>query len=170
VDTASDVLHCGDCGAPCAPSEDCIGGVCTLVCAPGFEPCGGECVNPATDVLHCGGCDQPCAPGLVCNGGDCAADCDLPLLTCNMSSCVDADHDPDNCGACGLPCPPVQNAEPVCLPGGICTRSRCDPGTGDCNGLPFDGCEAVFASDPLACGGCGIVCNMGQSCVGGACL
>ena len=47
--------------------------------------------------------------------------------------------------------PPISN----CPPGG--------PGT-DCGGY----CASVH-SDPLNCGGCGIVCPTGASCVGGAC-
>ena len=146
------------------------GGACTLVCQPGLTPCGGQCVNPMVDSANCGACNQPCAPGLVCNAGQCAATCQAPTASCGGNACIDFDHDPDNCGGCGQMCSPVANADRVCLPGMVCARSRCYPGTGDCNGWYPDGCEAVFSADPMNCGGCGIVCGGTQSCVSGSCL
>jgi hypothetical protein len=46
--------------------------------------------------------------------------------------------------------------------------SMCDPGTGDCNGDPSDGCETDTTSNPLHCGACGHDCLEG-TCVGSLC-
>jgi hypothetical protein len=46
-----------------------------LICAAGWEACGGECVNLQTSSLHCGKCDQPCGASEICNQGVCRPDC-----------------------------------------------------------------------------------------------
>jgi hypothetical protein len=49
----------------------------------------------------------------------------------------------------------------------------CEPGTGDCDGDPANGCEANLESDVQNCGGCGLVCMLPPdatiACVEGAC-
>lgn len=131
--------------------------------------CNGECVKLQSDVNHCGMCGMPCGQGQLCVMGQCRANCAPPLLPCNGgTSCVDPRFDPDNCNGCGQACPPTPGATRLCIMG-MCGRSICDFGFGDCNVSPSDGCEANFANDPMACGGCGNVCNLGQSCVSGMC-
>jgi hypothetical protein len=39
----------------------------------------------------------------------------------------------------------------------------------DCDGAPFNGCEAVLATDSNNCGDCGNACPTGQRCVSGSC-
>ncbi len=167
VNAERDVLHCGNCTTVCAPGEACTLGKCKPACAPFQASCFGQCVSTATDVLHCGGCGLPCDPGEVCSNGTCAAACGLPVVGCDGGACVDVRFDPSNCGACGVPCPPVPNAQRLCL-NGLCTRTACNAGFDDCNGLPFDGCEAELAVDPMHCGACGRGC-FGGPCVNGSC-
>lgn len=123
----------------------------------------------STDHAHCGGCGHFCAPSEVCGLGTCVAGCQPPLLSCtNGTSCADPRVDPDNCGGCGHVCPAVPNARRLCE-AGLCGRTVCNPGTVDCNGALLDGCEAVLATDPANCGGCGQACLPGRSCVAGVC-
>ncbi|MBK7857751.1 MAG: hypothetical protein IPJ65_03800 [Archangiaceae bacterium] len=164
VDTGVDVLHCGGCTVMCQPGQRCAQGQCRLDCAPFQTACFGECVSTATDALHCGGCGRPCAPGEVCSMGECGPACRPPTVACDAGfGCADLRFDPLNCGACGVACPPVPHARPLCL-GTLCSRTACDVGFADCNGLPFDGCEAELATDALNCGACG------RSCVPGTCF
>jgi len=50
-----------------------------------------------------------------------------------------------------------------------CVVSSCDPGFGNCDGAPANGCEVALATDPLNCGMCGRACAAGEACVGGTC-
>jgi len=45
----------------------------------------------------------------------------------------------------------------------------CDPGWGDCDSLPVDGCEVHLVDDVRHCGACGNACPEGAACVAGAC-
>jgi hypothetical protein len=87
------------------------------------------------DDNHCGGCDQGC-------DGDAGA------------------------------CRPVPDSAHYGCVGGVCGRLKCDEPTADCNedlGSPTcqtDGCEVPdIRTDPNNCGGCGIKCKEGESCV-----
>jgi hypothetical protein len=88
-----------------------------------------------------------------CNGAS-ADGCEASLLT-TMS-----------CGACNKPCAPPHAAGDCST--GMCTRGACDPGFGDCNGLPEDGCEQSL-NDPKSCGACGKQCPSGVECLEGVC-
>ncbi|MEZ4338026.1 MAG: hypothetical protein R3B82_15510 [Sandaracinaceae bacterium] len=82
VDIASDVQHCGGCGAICAtPSNGaptCVGGTCGVVCDVGFEAAGTSCVPSS-----CG--DRVLDPGEACDDGDvmggdgCSATCTMEM-------------------------------------------------------------------------------------------
>ena len=56
-----------------------------------------------------------------------------------------------------------------CGADGACTLASCEPGWGDCNGDPSDGCEANLAL-PQHCGQCGSACGSGQLCAAGGCV
>ncbi|MFO0762990.1 MAG: DNRLRE domain-containing protein [Byssovorax sp.] len=88
------------------------------------------------------------------------ADCDLD----GTNGCETAIDTPQNCGACGVACPPLPHAQASCA-GGACGLGACDPGFGDCDGDPQNGCETPLdtATD---CGGCGAVCGDGDICNG----
>ena len=69
----------------------------------------------------------------------------------------------------GPPANPV-HGRPVCDQG-VCDY-RCTVNWADCDGnAVLNGCEANLLTDPLNCGGCGIVCDAveGQPCINGQC-
>jgi len=54
-----------------------------------------------------------------------------------------------------------------------CSPGACDPGWGNCDGDPENGCELDVTADPDNCGGCGIVCNFQNgsgACIDGECV
>jgi hypothetical protein len=89
--------------------------------------------------------------------GDCEAgfaDCDRnPVNGCETS----LRNDSMNCGACGMVCT-IAGAAAMCS-AGMCVRSRCETGRGDCDGDPTNGCEVDFTRDPANCGRCGVTCT-----------
>ncbi|MEZ4309307.1 MAG: fibrinogen-like YCDxxxxGGGW domain-containing protein [Polyangiaceae bacterium] len=102
---------------------------------------------------------QDCPQGT----GDCDGD---PATGCETNLFASVAH----CGGCGTSCD-YANAAGTCN-GGDCQLGACDAGFVDCNGNPYDGCEAELASDAANCGGCGNVCaseNGTATCVNGAC-
>jgi hypothetical protein len=140
----SDRLNCGACGVSCN------GGTCTQgICS----------TTPAQ-----------CAPGH--NGQFCNLDAGFQYACCSGAGCVDTGADVRNCGACNNACLPMQS----CVGGGCyaltCTaateRETCldDAGTSGhcCSSSCIHG-----ETDPLNCGGCGIVCDAGQTCVQSNC-
>ncbi len=101
----------------------------------------------------------------VCSGGD--SNCCFGGSTA-PSVCTNFATDVNNCGECGDVCT-LPNATPECT-GGVCMIASCNPGFGDCNNNPADGCETSLANDPNNCGGCGVVCATGQMCTSGSCV
>src|SRR5262249_15054843 len=153
----------------CAPAA--VGGAyeCTTGCPPTAPLlCGTECVSPLVSVNHCGACTTKCPDvdqGIAtCTVGLCSFTCKQKFHAC-AGRCVASD-DPPACGPLCTVCPAPPNATAVCETNAC--GFTCVPGAGDCNRLPADGCEAVFASDPLNCGGCGISCH-GGACNAGVC-
>jgi hypothetical protein len=70
VELATDLDHCGGCGAACGVHGDCAEGICT--CEPGFGLCPDGCVNSDIDRANCGGCGVACDEGETCRRGECA--------------------------------------------------------------------------------------------------
>ncbi len=81
--------------------------------------------------------------------------------------CVSTADDPAHCGRCGAACREGPNARARCV-SGSCALG-CDPGWGDCDGSPADGCEAELERDRFHCGACGVRCAEGTGCAGGRC-
>lgn len=85
--------------------------------------------------------------------------------------------DPDNCGRCGRTCPDApENGTGSTCEEGACVL-QCDPGFGDCNRDPVDGCETDTDTDMMHCGGCGMFCPGSGTfhatdtvCTGGRCI
>ena len=112
----------------------------------------------------CGG-DGLCPRGTICNSRNQCEKCTY----CN-GQCKTLDADPNNCGSCGHVCPSNGVAEVECT-GGVCVIIHCAPNRIECNGDPEDGCEIdvsrdSFATNPRACGQCGVDCGSGQCCNG----
>ncbi len=103
------------------------------------------------------------AMSLTCASG--TADCDMvPNNGCetNLSSSA------ANCGSCGNACYFPNTIERCAL--STCFFDSCETNWGNCNGQQTDGCETSLVANPSHCGGCGLVCQQGQTCTGGACV
>jgi hypothetical protein len=92
------------------------------------------------------------AGALKCNGA-CASPVD-PAFGCGDATCT----------PCALP-----NAETHACDAQACAISTCAANHADCNKVAKDGCEAVLATDPKNCGGCGIQCAADATCNGAKC-
>jgi hypothetical protein len=103
-----------------------------------------------------GACSITCASGFANCDGLAVNGCEINLT-----------NNPQNCGGCGHVCS-FPNATAACS-NSNCLLSGCNPGFGNCNGQPGDGCEANTLTDPQNCGGCNIVCAGSQVCANGAC-
>ncbi|MCA9536003.1 MAG: hypothetical protein KC593_20090 [Myxococcales bacterium] len=130
-------------------------------------PASGSCaVAPDTQSMRCvsGECRvQTCLPGRL--------DCDGSAVNgCEVAESV------NSCGQCGQSCmrPGVMTAS--CTTG-QCAIITCQPGRGNCDGDPSNGCETDVTSSDANCGACamngGAICGAamgGQTrCVGGLC-
>jgi len=182
---ATDPSNCGGCGTICAThpngTASCAGFACGVSCNAGYADCnkalgdGCEAVL-ATDPANCGNCGTACpavANGTAgCSAGACGigscntgyANCDNVVGDgCNIQLATDVNH----CGACNDACPTPPNGVAGCA-ASTCTLASCNTGFGDCDGNAANGCEKSVLTDPMNCGGCGIVCGSG-TCNGGAC-
>ena len=181
------VDHCGACGQPCSlPHADptCEAGSCAVsACHPGWGDCDNGAVNGCETDLRtladCGQCGTPCT---VTNGqptcvtGSCLVnDCDPGRADCNgdpADGCETDLHSPFNCGACNRPCL-LPNAGGTCTTG-TCQIALCNPGFGDCNNNPADGCETNIRDSVDNCGACNAPCSgdhtIGRACSLGQCV
>lgn len=131
-------------------------------CAAGFHMCANDCVQDNANVPE-KGCAQGC--GAACqspahSSAKCAAEgkCDFVC---------DATFDKTDAGCecpmgqiacqtgCAQCCQNTDCAPHVTCNGGSC--GGCEPGWGDCNGNPADGCETHLNGDNN-CGSCGNSC------------
>lgn len=180
VDLSAHVDHCGRCDARCGGDARCVGGRCVTGCDAPLRVCAGRCVDPAADPSHCGACGASCArPNAVtrCAEGQCVlercqsgyGDCDGdPLNGCE----VDLRTARTDCGRCGASCAaPRADVEAACVEGLCRLSTRCNAGTGDCDGVVTNGCETAL--DTINhCGACGRACradNTFFACTAGRC-
>lgn len=198
LDTGCGLEDCGTCTAPdtcggggvanvcgCACSRPhaittCEAGVCEIIgCSAGWGDCNGSSndgceSNFSSDVNHCGACGNGCyfphASG-SCNGQCSMGACEPYYADCDSSAAngceTQTGTDPANCGYCGNVCS-LPNASHQACSAGTCMVAGCSIGWGDCDGYGYNGCEISLttASD---CGGCGVTCGDGESCVNGVC-
>ncbi|MBI5517205.1 MAG: hypothetical protein HY909_25725 [Deltaproteobacteria bacterium] len=177
-------MACRDCcaDADCTGNRACgMDGRCGA-CRPGFGDCdmnpANGCETTTNTSANCGACGTRCAfdnATAACRDGRCAlvactpgfADCDMnPANGCEVSLRTSAAH----CGACGNACTFAGGSGTCVL--GVCSRTVCDMGRGDCDGNMANGCEVDLATDPRNCRLCGNACavpNATPGCVMGAC-
>jgi alpha-tubulin suppressor-like RCC1 family protein len=189
VDVSSNTGNCGMCGRGCAfanAEPACRAGTCGVGrCNDGYADCDTNAANGCetsvtTDLANCGMCGRACpsppAATPACRAGACGigvcaggfGDCDGdPMNGCETDTRTTAAH----CGACGRQCPPVANAEPTCAMG-TCGFA-CQPGFGDCDMDPSNGCEVDLGTSAAHCGACGTACaslaNATVACMSGRC-
>ncbi len=153
-----DGTTCDD-GSACTQGDTCQAGACAgtspVLCSGGdachgagvCDPATGACFDP--ELPDGSGCDDgdPCTLSDACHAGVCtgveSASCGPSFVDCNGDP-DDGDETPllvtpAHCGACGHACS-APHAVPTCS-AGQCVLV-CEPGFGDCDGLPGTGCEA----------------------------
>jgi len=180
TDTEDDAQNCGTCGTKCGAGEVCSNGSCGSTCASGQTFCGGDggapyCASIKTDNANCGGCGIACGAGQVCDNGACASSCggdDAGTDTlCTPDGgapyCASTKTDNANCGGCGITCGAGETCQNgacknACASSDGGLETLCTPDAG----VPY--CAST-QSDNLNCGGCGVVCSAGSSCIGGTC-
>ena len=134
------------CGAVCSTQNGtpgCGAGSCTISCNAGY-----------------GNCD-----GIVGNTGVGSNGCEAN--TSNSDGQVNGAI--NHCGVCGATCPFTANASGTSCSGSACNVTSCNAGFANCNLAYFDGCEVNTTSDNNNCGGCGIACGGGLSCINSVC-
>ncbi len=188
TNTQTNVNHCGACNNVCNlanATAACVNGVCVIgSCNVGFADCNsivadGCEVNMAGNPSHCGGCNIPCPPRanatVTCVNGVCGYICSPGFFDCNgnpSDGCeVNVLTDNNNCGGCNLPCF-RPNAQTACV-NGVCQIVACNPGWGNCDGNPINGCETNLTNSVINCNACGLVCpnrpNSTPTCNAGVC-
>ncbi|MDB4932517.1 MAG: uncharacterized protein JWM10_5001, partial [Myxococcaceae bacterium] len=184
VTTSTDTAHCGACQHACSfehAAASCAAGACAMgTCAAGWANCDGDPANGCevdltSDAAHCGACATACATAngtAACVSGACAVgSCDADFRDCDHlagNGCeVSSATDTTNCGGCGAVCPARPSAVATCL-ASACGYA-CAPGQRDCDHDATNGCEVDANADRTNCGGCGVVCTLGRTCVSGAC-
>jgi hypothetical protein len=75
------------------------------------------------------------------------------------STCGETVTNVNNCGSCGNTCA-GNHVHWGCV-SSACVAQGCEPGWGDCNGNPGDGCETDVTGDSQNCSHCGHVCSSG---------
>jgi hypothetical protein len=183
VDRCGEVAAGTACARPNAEAT-CVGGECLIVrCHPPFVDCDQDQQNGCEARLdspdHCSACVTTCRfdhAAASCKDGQCAqSSCQDGYADCDGDSsngCETLLNTLRDCGACGHACKAGPHAVAQC-DGVHCNVGSCDPGFGDCNSDPADGCEQALDGIDH-CGACATSCslpNTGQSiCASGACI
>jgi hypothetical protein len=203
--------------AECPARFECVANftstIPTPVCAPVGERCcvdedgdlhgtgvgclGTDCDDSSTEINSsasetCNGVDDDCDgtidngdPGILCprgthvggtacEGAICTVSmCEPGFGDCNMmpdDGCETSTTTTTDCGSCGNTCALPHAVTHTCT-GGECAIGTCEPGWGNCNGMPEDGCETELNTN-THCGGCGVTCarnNADSTCETGVC-
>lgn len=169
VDVSTSIDHCGTCLDACAGVSNgqasCVNGTCGVVCNAGFHACAERCVSDL-DPNTCGHSCTPCPPAptggiTTCSAsGTCGVRCAVGFHQCS-GACV-SDTSPNSCGTSCTPCVADANTVATCVSGQC--GSMCRSGFARCAGV------CVSLSTTTNCGGCGIACQVGQTCSAGACV
>jgi len=187
VNTQTNVVNCGACGAVCAPANGsplCAAGTCDIgTCNAGFDDCdnavaNGCEVNLNTSVGNCGSCGNVCNlanASETCTGGACGiGTCNTGFGNCDgqtANGCeTNLNSSVGNCGTCGNVCD-LANSSETCA-NGACAVGMCNAGFGNCDGQTPNGCETNLSTAVGNCGICGNVCNLAnanEGCAAGAC-
>ena len=151
----------------CPPRFDCVadvtGGAPEPICAPVGERC---CVDEDEDLYGL---------GIGCLGIDCD-ESDPDTHADAVEVCDGNDNDCDGMIDEGDPnvlCPRGDHvAVSACSEMGVCENVECEPGFGDCDGDPDNGCEQQ-TNTLTHCGGCFMMCdppNASGDCSTGTCM
>jgi hypothetical protein len=184
TDLSIDFDHCGACDNACPTSAPnagfaCEVGACAIQCDAGFSDCNGApgdgCEADLTTVEHCGACGAMCvdAPNAapICKLPDtCAFECDPDFRNCDgvfATGCEAHEYATTTCGESCEDCTATVPANATATCNGESCGYMCIPGSGDCDGMTGNGCEADLSGDPRNCGVCGNVC-VGE-CTDGSC-
>lgn len=164
LDTDTD--NCGTCGTVCdGGANQCNTGACECP-DPGDTECSEVCVDLQTDDANCGSCGFACTDGAQCVDGT----CECPVggeFFCEDGgsySCMAGNTDMN----CGADCQQCEGTSACTDAGGGTFECTCGGGDIYCIDNNLGACH-----DPLTtakhCGGCGIACIAGETCVDGAC-
>ncbi len=110
----------------------------------------------------------------TCSGGP------LPKDDCNDANVAAYAGRPEVCDGVDNDCDALTDEAPEapasCIRTNavsVCNAGRCavncNFGFGDCDGNGANGCEANLSNNPNHCGGCGVACSPGDSCIAGIC-
>ncbi len=187
VNTRSDPAHCGACGVACptGPNAEavCAEGRCAVRCteATRYADCDGTAstgceADLPSDPRNCGACGAVCPVGSngqgACVAGACGTVCMTGFGDCDGDAANGCETNlatsPNSCGMCGRACSAPANATPRCAEG-VC-GFVCNPGFGDCDGDPANGCETNTGASAAHCGACGAACESGLVCSAGRCI
>lgn len=175
VNLATNLESCDRCGVGCPTvphaTSACEARTCTIAeCDAETDDCDENYENGcetdlASDAANCGSCgracdlpqtedhaciERQCRPQLCASG---YLDCDgEPQNGCETNIAV-----PEACGGCGRACSLAHSDVHACVDGS-CEVVTCDPGWGDCDGNPGNGCETSLVGNTEHCGACRNLC------------
>ncbi len=147
--------HCKSCRGMCTPANgagSCASGDCVIdSCSGSFVDCNGlvgdGCEATLDSTAHCGNCSTKCA---LANTARQTCDTSQPTAACAVNhACFPDDK---NCHGGAL-------------------ENGCQPGFGDCDADPKNGCETDLTrlKDCGSCGNSCVLANTVTACVAGAC-
>jgi hypothetical protein len=152
-------------GATCSQnhcSQSCDGGTC-----PGNTQC-------VSDIYYLRTACFPFSCGGLPNNSSCARNDPYAGRCCN-NACIDTNNDRNNCSSCGNACPSGYDCiRASCYPHVDCATDpadrtcKLDGGAGTCCGGQCTSIDEWHDRDN--CGGCGIRCPVGDTCVNAKCV